>query len=89
MRATLQTSSEDAHWWSGIRQTCAHWRLALCIDLVEEPVTRDTAVTRERVHHPTVGGNREGAAEEHGSNDDDLGDMGQSAIVGRGVLTHH
>ena len=52
-------------------------------------MTRDTAVTRERVHHPAVGGNGEGATEEHGSNDDDLGDMGQSAIVGRGVLTHH
>ena len=54
------------------RLTCAYWGLALRVDLVEEPVARNTAIARECIHHTAVRSDREGAAEEHGPNHDDL-----------------
>lgn len=54
------------------RLTSADGRLVCGIDLVEELMTRDPAVARERVHHAAVGCDGECPAEKHRTNDDDL-----------------
>ena len=55
-----------------MERTSSDGRLGLGINLVEELVSRDTAVTRERVHHPAIGRYRERATEEHRADGDDL-----------------
>ena len=51
---------------------CGESNLTLDVDLVEELVSGNTAVTRKRVHHPTIRRDRERAAEEHCTNNDHL-----------------
>lgn len=69
--STANGIGERAQWRSA-RLTGANGGLAFGVDLVEEFMAGNTTVSSEGVHHATIGRNRESAAEEHGTDDDDL-----------------
>lgn len=53
--------------------TCTDRGSALHVNLMEELVSWDSTISRKRIHHPAIRCDGESAAEEHGTNDDDLG----------------